>query len=198
MTESGRNAWLALAASAGLHLIAMMTLDLSPGAWRHGFAPALKVTLRAPPAGEFEAVQPATPLKQAPAPSEVPVKPEPKDSGIASQTPRAGSSIPTPVRYYKNSEVDVPAVPLSRGPLIFPEHAFLSKLKGTVQARIYIDEDGNVESVQIVAVKPFAGHFEDAALEALRQVRYKPAEIAGQPVKTQKLIEVTFDPYEKS
>jgi hypothetical protein len=51
--------------------------------------------------------------------------------------------------------------------------------------------------VQIVAAKPRRGIFEEAALEALRQVRYKPAEIRGSRVKSQKLIEVKFDPYDE-
>lgn len=161
----------------------MMTLDLSPGSWRHGVVPALKVVLKQVP-GEA----PIGESRRAP---------KPEDSGIAAAAPQPGSSLPTPVRYYKNSEVDVPATPIVRGPLVFPEHAYVSKLHGTVRARVYISEAGEVESVQIVEVKPLGGIFEEAALEALRQVRYKPAEIAGQPVKTQKLIEVTFNPYEE-
>jgi TonB family protein len=87
-------------------------------------------------------------------------------------------------------------VPISRGPLIVPEHAYLSRLAGTVRARVYISEKGEIDSVEIVEVTPRQGIFEEAALEALRQVRYQPAQLAGQPVKTQKLIEVKFDPYE--
>ena len=98
------------------------------------------------------------------------------------------------MRYYRNSEVDEPAVPIERGRLVIPEHAYLSRLAGTVKARIFVSEEGTVESVDIVEVRPVAGLFEEAALEALRQVRYTPARIAGRPVKTQKLIEVTFDP----
>lgn len=181
--ERRKNLSLALALSAGLHLIAIMTLDLSPGSWRHGVAPALRVVLKQAPG-------------EAPA-SESRPAPKTEESGIAATTPQSGSSLPTAVRYYRNSEVDVPATPIVRGPLIFPEHAYVSKLRGTVKARVYINEDGAVESVQIVEVRPLGGIFEEAALEALRQVRYKPAEIAGQPVKTQKLIEVTFNPYEE-
>jgi TonB family protein len=66
-----------------------------------------------------------------------------------------------------------------------------------VRARVFISEDGVVESVQVVDVKPRRGVFEEAALEALRQVRYTPAEIGGNRVKSQKLIEVKFNPYDE-
>ena len=191
-----REVLLALVLSAGLHLLALLTLDLSPGDWRHGVRPALKVTLTPAPleGAAGPAVEKAVekPLAR---PAEKPVE---KSAGIDAREAQSGSSLPIAVRYYRSSEVDTPAMPLERGPLVFPEHAYLSKLRGTVKARIYIDEVGRVVSVDIVDVKPFGGIFEDAALEALRQVRYSPALLAGQAVKTQKLIEVVFDPYEEA
>ena len=190
-----REVLLALVLSAGLHLLALLTLDLSPGDWRHGVRPALKVSLVPPPvaaASEGEGT-----VRPAPAPRPEP-KLAPRPVGIEAREAQSGSSLPIAVRYYKSSEVDTPATPLERGPLVFPEHAYVSKLRGTVKARIYIDEDGRVVSVDIVDVKPFGGIFEEAALEALRQVRYSPALLAGQTVKTQKLIEVVFDPYEEA
>ena len=188
-----RDVLLALALSAGLHLLALLTLDLAPGEWRHGVRPALKVTLV--PAPLETAGADAGPARPAP---ERPKAQKPAgDAGIEARAAQPGSSVPMMARYYRNSEVDTPATPLSRGPLVFPEHAYVSKLRGTVKARVYIDEEGRVVAVDIVAVKPYGGVFEEAALEALRQVRYSPALLAGQPVKTQKLIEVTFNPYEE-
>jgi TonB family protein len=190
-----REVLLALVLSAGLHLLALLTLDLSPGDWRHGVRPALKVALvpaplEAPPGPVAEKSVEKALAKR-------PEKPVEKSAGIEAREAQTGSSIPIAARYYKNSEVDIPATPLQRGPLIFPEHAYVSKLHGTVTARVYIDEDGRVASVDIVEIKPFGGIFEEAALEALRQVLYSPALLAGQTVKTQKVIQVVFDPYEK-
>lgn len=190
-----REVLLALVLSAGLHLLALLTLDLSPGDWRHGVRPALKVTLVAPPVEAASDSDRA--VRAEPAPRAEP-KLASRPVGIEAREAQSGSSLPIAVRYYKNSEVDTPATPLERGPLVFPEHAYVSKLRGTVKARIYIDEDGRVASADIVEVKPFGGIFEEAALEALRQVRYSPALLAGQTVKTQKLIEVVFDPYEEA
>ena len=106
--------------------------------------------------------------------------------------------MPLVPRYYRSREVDAQAVPVSSGPLVYPELAYLSKLHGAVRARVFISEEGVVDSVQVIDAKPRRGIFEEAALEALRQVRYKPAELGGVRVKSQKLIEVKFNPYEDS
>ena len=162
-----------------------MTLDLSPGPWRHGVAPALQLSLR-----------PLTsPIGDALAQTSAATRPS-RASGVAAAKAQEGSSVPLVPRYYRNSEVDIQAVPLSNGPLVYPELAYLSRLRGMVRARVFISEEGAVESVQVVDVQPRRGIFEEAALEALRQVRYKPAEIGGARVKSQKLIEVKFNPYE--
>ena len=162
-----------------------MTLDLVPGAWRHGLQPALKVHLRSTPAelgdGDRTAAERAWPAMPT--------------SGLDAASTQARSSMPLAERYYRNSEVDVQAEPLVHGPLILPEQVYLSKVAGTIRARVYIDEQGTVVSVDIVHAHPVRGVFEEAALEALSQVRYRPAILAGQAVKSQKLIEVKFDPY---
>jgi len=69
------------------------------------------------------------------------------------------------------------------------------KLRGTVRLRLYISERGTVDRAQVVYAHP-PGEFEEAALEAVRKLVYDPAIKNGRPVKSQKLIEVTFDPYE--
>lgn len=162
-----------------------MSFDLSPGPWQPGLAPALRLSLRSLPSaiGEARSENSAAPASASP--------------GIAGERAQTGSSVPLVPRYYRSREVDVQAVPVSSGPLVYPELAYISKLHGSVRARVFISEDGIVESVQVVDAKPRRGIFEEAALEALRQVRYKPAEIRGSRVKSQKLIEVKFNPYDQ-
>jgi len=161
-----------------------MSFDLSPGPWRVGVAPALQLSLQPVPSAIGDALAGS------------PDRPSSAARGISGARAEDGSSVPLVPRYYRSREVDVQAVPVSSGPLVYPELAYLSKLRGMVRARVFISEEGVVESVQIVHAHPRRGIFEEAALEALRQVRYKPAEIGGAPVKAQKLIEVKFDPYE--
>jgi protein TonB len=196
--EGEKNLALAFALSAGLHLIFMLTLSASPGSWQHGFQPALRVVLRevageAEPSASVPAIPPVAPSPEAPAVEKTP----PAAEGQTAQAPREGGSMPLTGGYYRASEVDEPAVPVERGPLVFPENAYMWKLAGSVRARVFINEQGGVDSVQIVEARPRRGIFEEAAIDALRQVRYRPAQIAGRAVKSQKLIEVKFDPYEK-
>jgi outer membrane biosynthesis protein TonB len=185
----------ALLLSAGLHLVAMTTLELSPGPWRHGVMPAFRVELRSAP-GEAP-LQVRLPQRAAAAPKSAPraqpvADPEPR--GLPAPVAYAGSSLPLGARYYRSSEVDIPAIPTELAPLVLPELACVSRLHGTAKARVFINEAGTVDLVEIVEVTPLRGVFEDAAIEALRQVRYQAAEIAGQPVKSQKLVEVKFNP----
>ena len=144
--ERRKTVRLALVLSAGLHLVALSTVDLAPGSWRHGLRPALQVTLvpASAEAGEdapTRAARPAAPSK--------PVKPE-GEQGLSTRRAQSGSTVPTSVRYYRNSEVDTPAVAISRGPLIFPEQAYVSKLRGMVKARVYIDEEGFVTTEDLL------------------------------------------------
>src|SRR2546425_781101 len=156
--ERRKNLSLALVLSAGLHLILMLTLDVSPGSWHYGFQPALRVVLK-----EAEAAHSKDQPRSVPA------------------TPKAVAT-PLGERYFRRSEVDVAAVPLHRAPLIYPEDAYVSRLAGKVPARVYIGGRGSVDKVEIVKVQPRGGVFEQAALQALRQVRYRPARIGGQAV----------------
>jgi protein TonB len=98
-------------------------------------------------------------------------------------------------RYLTSREVDVPAVPIEQPPLIYPEDPYIWKLPGRVRVRVFIGEDGRVEALELVSAHP-PGHFEEAALDAARRLRYAPARLAGLPVRSQKVIEVVFDPHE--
>lgn len=101
---------------------------------------------------------------------------------------------PFPARYFKSSEVDERAAPVDIAPLMYPERAYMNRLRGTVRLRIYISREGRIDRADIVAASP-AGHFEQAAIDALQRTRFRPALKAGRPVASQKLIEVEFDPY---
>jgi len=110
----------------------------------------------------------------------------------APAAPAPVTSAPDP--YLTSREVDAPAVAHGRVPLIYPENPFLWKLRGTVRLRVFINELGTVDRAQVVYARP-PGEFEAAALEAVGRLAYDPAIKNGRPVKSQKLIEVTFDPH---
>jgi len=50
--------------------------------------------------------------------------------------------------------------------------------------------------VTVVGVEPRGFHFEEAALEAARALQFSPAMRYGNRVKSQKSLEVVFNPYE--
>lgn len=204
--EVRRTVVLALLLSAGLHMIMLLTLDGVPGAWRPGLAPALRVSLL----GEASAVlaQRATPAATSSARDEPPLDAAPPHvaarpgTGGPSMAPgrpadrsQSGSSMPIQEQYFRKGQLDLAAVVVERPALIYPEHAYITRMAGTIRARIFISETGVVDLVRIEYADP-PGIFEFAAVAALRGTRYRPALIAGQPVKSQKLIEVKFDPHE--
>lgn len=98
-------------------------------------------------------------------------------------------------RYLLSSEIDVRAQPVRMPVLIYPEHAQQMKIDGLVRLRVYIGKSGKIDAVDIVAANP-PGVFEDAALKALLSTSFTPAQKNGRPVKSQKLIEIKFDPYD--
>jgi protein TonB len=101
---------------------------------------------------------------------------------------------PAPKRYWKSSEVDERATPVEMAALVYPEVAYMNRLRGTVRMRIYVSGEGRVERAEIVEASP-KGHFEKAAIDAVQRTRFRPARKDGRPVASQKLIEVEFDPY---
>lgn len=168
---------LALLASAGLHAILLLLLDAPGVAWRIGLQPALHVSFRTMP--EVAVTAPGPPARRG--------TPAPKASD--------GASIPAPApRYFTSREVDTPATPVNQVPLVIPEHAYVSKLAGVVRARVFIGVTGDVERVEILEARPHAGIFEEAALEALQAMKYRPAELQGRRVRSQKVVEVEFNP----
>jgi protein TonB len=106
----------------------------------------------------------------------------------------ANRARPAAPKYLGSSELDEPATPIEMAALVYPEKAYLNRIAGKVRLRIYISADGRIDKADIVAAVP-AGHFEQAAIDAVQRTRFQPARKAGRPVRTQKLIEVEFDPY---
>lgn len=185
---------LALVISVGVHLIAMLTLDVPRAGWRHGFQPSLQLRLEGVPS--VAAADTASRLE--PESRQAPPVPGASRStpraGVAARSAAAVAALPLVDRYYRNAEVDVPAVSISRVPLVIPEHAHYSRLVGKVRARVFIGTDGTVDAVHVLDAHPVRGLFEETALQALQRTRYRPAEIAGRPVMSQKVVEVLFDP----
>lgn len=192
---------LALMLSASAHLALLSTLDRLP----RRYEGALRLTLQARlvpaelPAQLVPGPEIFAPPSWAPGPP-LPQEEEPPRAAArpleAPPQAEPGSPVVLPERYFLSREVDTPAVAVERPPLIYPEGPLIWRMRGTVRARVYIGADGSVESVALESARPEGFYFEDEALRALRKVRYSPAIKDGQAVRSQVIVEVTFDPYE--
>ena len=120
--------------------------------------------------------------------------------------------VPDPLPFDADVVLGVPEAPPPSGPLLagvgdvtnpvliestkvqpeYPEIARQARLTGNVILQAVITKSGTVEEVKILRVdKPGIG-FEDAAVLAVEQWRYKPATQAGRPVDVYFTINVSF------
>lgn len=74
--------------------------------------------------------------------------------------------------------------------VVYPEKAREEKLQGKVFVNALIDEDGNVEKVSIE--KGVNKLLDDAAMEAIKKVKFTPGELNGKKVKAEVTIPVLF------
>jgi len=82
-----------------------------------------------------------------------------------------------------------PALLIHRVEPIYPPLAKQTHREGRVELRAIIGTDGRIRSLQIVAGDPF---FEQSAVEAVQQWRYKPTILNGQPVEIDTSIMVIY------
>jgi protein TonB len=72
----------------------------------------------------------------------------------------------------------------------YPKVARQARLEGKVTVQAVIGLDGSVESVEVM--RSTSSLFEGAALDAVRQWKYRPATMGGQPVRVYFVVEVGF------
>lgn len=82
-----------------------------------------------------------------------------------------------------------PPVPIFKPDPEYPESARAARIEGKVIVEAIIGEDGSVESVQVTQSVP---ELDQAALDAIKQWRYKPATLDGEPVRVRFTVIITF------
>lgn len=95
--------------------------------------------------------------------------------------------------YFSQNDVEIRAEPINEVYLYYPPIAYQRRLSGVVQFKLYIDASGKIDRIEMLDASP-AGLFEEAAWDAVRKLRFRPASKNGKPVKSQKTIDVVFDP----
>ncbi|HMB01100.1 MAG TPA: energy transducer TonB [Spirochaetota bacterium] len=93
---------------------------------------------------------------------------------------------------FKANEVDKEARFISGPSPDYPAEAEDAGITGIVDLLLVIDENGNVTSVQAVKEEPQGFGFADAAVNAARGWRFRPAEKNNIPVKMEYLRKVEF------
>ncbi len=107
---------------------------------------------------------------------------------VISSTPTAVPKVATPSRIRVSQGV-------SQGLLIhqvrptYPALARQARIQGTVVLQAVIGKDGNIQNLKVVSGHPMLA---PAALEAVKQWKYKPYYLNGEPVEVDTTINVNF------
>jgi protein TonB len=87
------------------------------------------------------------------------------------------------------SKEEMTALVLKKVPPEYPEGAKKAHIQGQVILRAIIGKDGDVENLQVVSGHP---QLAPAAIEAVKQWKYRPYLQQGQPVEVETEINVNF------
>jgi protein TonB len=202
--EFGRLA-LALVLSAGAHLLLAQVLpqwvrpyEGVPSAATFTLTVSLQPMPRVrpkapvqPPPKSGEPVDDATPGDQPPLsmlPPEVP-----RDILPDTPTHEVRPALPLLDYYYSSREVDEPAKTVGDALLVYPREALQLRVSGEVKVRLFIDEFGTLVRSEVVSADP-PEIFDEAALQALNGMRFSPARKGEQTVRSQRTVQITFDP----
>jgi periplasmic protein TonB len=108
--------------------------------------------------------------------------------GIISSTPVAVPKVATPQRVRVSQGV-------SQGLLVkriqpaYPPLARQARIQGQVMLQAVISKDGSIENLRLISGHPMLA---PAALEAVKQWRYKPYMLNGEPVEVETTVMVNF------
>ncbi|MGQ0750850.1 MAG: TonB family protein [Betaproteobacteria bacterium] len=142
---------------------------------------------------EVASVAPSS--EQKPVHEPTPANPPPEQNAVAS-APSSLLQLDWPLdKYYTARELDVRAEQMNEVDLVYPKRAYENRTKGKVVLRLYINEHGGIDNVNMLESAP-PGIFEEAALTATLALQFKPAIKARRNVKSIKTIEIVFNPYE--
>lgn len=73
---------------------------------------------------------------------------------------------------------------------LYPEPARMARVQGTVILDVTLDEGGAVKDIRVL--KPLAEGLTEAAITAVKQWRYEPSRLDGEPVAVLMTVTVTF------
>jgi TonB family protein len=95
-----------------------------------------------------------------------------------------GRNVPT-------TDVDTRPIPLNRPRPNYTEDARKNKVQGMIRARALVGPDGSVKDVRLLSHLPDG--LDEEAIQAVKQMRFRPATKSGQSVATWVTLEVEFN-----
>jgi protein TonB len=108
--------------------------------------------------------------------------------GIISSTPVAVPKVATPQRVRVSAGVTQGLKVRDFKP-VYPALARQARIQGTVVLRAVIGKDGSIENLQLISGHPMLA---PAAIDAVRQWKYKPYLLNGEPVEVDTEVQVNF------
>ena len=107
---------------------------------------------------------------------------------VLSSTPVAVPKIATPQRVRVSAGV-TNGLLVHRVAPNYPPLARQARIQGTVLLQAQISKDGNIENLQLISGHPMLA---PAAIEAVKQWKYKPYLLNGEPVEVETQVQVNF------
>src|SRR5271157_5933897 len=107
---------------------------------------------------------------------------------VLSSTPVAVPKIATPQRVRVSSGVQSGLLIRKVNPA-YPPLARQARIQGVVILQAQISKDGNIENLQLISGHPMLA---PAAIEAVKQWKYKPYLLNGEPVEVETQVQVNF------
>jgi len=88
---------------------------------------------------------------------------------------------------------DDPPVPIGRIDPEYPDFARRARIQGTVVLEVDVFKDGTIGNIEVKrSVQPGPGGVDEAAINAVRKVRFQPGKSLGKPVDTKVIIPLEF------
>jgi len=107
---------------------------------------------------------------------------------ILSSTPVAAPKIATPTRVRVSSGVSTGLL-IRKVPPTYPPLARQARIQGVVILQAQISKDGTIQNLQLISGHPMLA---PAVIEAVKQWRYKPYLLNGEPVEVDTQVQVNF------
>jgi protein TonB len=107
---------------------------------------------------------------------------------VLSATPTVAPKIATPQRVRVSSGVSTGML-VRKVPPAYPPLARQARIQGTVVLQATISKEGSIENLQLISGHPMLA---PAAIEAVKQWKYKPYLLNGEPVEVETQVQVNF------